>query len=93
MQEGDQLRVVHIAYGYKVLQGSRGYVVSRINGTYEQHAHIQKYSTCLMLLNLIHDNKLPTDKYLQESCRRLQNDDEYRQLRQKKQSYYNVRRR
>ena len=71
-----------------IIKKHGSYIVRRIDGGYNQHAHINKYSTCKLLIKLIHTNKLPTSEYLQGSCRRLLTDEEYSRLRPKKKQQY-----
>jgi hypothetical protein len=75
---------------FNVIKNSRGYVIVRVDGTYEQHAHIKTMDVCRLLIRLIEANKLPTSRYLQGSCRRLLLEEEYSQLKRKKQYYINV---
>lgn len=74
---------------FNIIKKHGSYIVRRIDGGYNQHAHINKYSTCKLLIKLIHANKLPTSEYLQDSCRRLLTEEEYVVLRPKKQKYIN----
>lgn len=69
---------------------SRGYIVKRVDGEYEQHAHINTLSGCRLLIRFIEKNLLPTSEYLQGSCARLLTEEEYGRLKQKKQKYVNV---
>ena len=73
-----------------IKDSNRGYIVKRIDGAYEQHAHVSSMNGCRMLINFIHSGLLPTSRYLQTSCSRLLTEDEYRGLRQKKQRYINI---
>ena len=84
--EGDRLQIKLDI----IKDSSRGYIVRRLGGSYEQHAHISTMNGCRTLINLIHNNKLPTSAYLQTSCHRLLTDVEYSQLKAKKQQYYNI---
>ena len=70
--------------------GSREYIVRRVDGAYSQHAHLGTLNGCRLLINLINAGLLPTSRYLQIACSRLLSEDEYRGLKQKKQRYYNV---
>lgn len=74
---------------FNIIKKHGSYIVRRIDGGYNQHAHINKYSTCKLLIKLIHANKLPTSEYLQGSCRRLLAEEEYSMLKPKKQRYFN----
>lgn len=73
---------------FNIIKKHGSYIVRRIDGGYSQHAHINKYSTCKLLIKLIHANKLPTSTYLQGSCKRLLTDEEYSRLRPKKKQQY-----
>lgn len=67
----------------------RGYIISRKDGEYSQHAHIKTLNGCRQLLYLIRKGLLPKDKYLQGSARRLLYDDEYERLKKPKDKYFN----
>jgi hypothetical protein len=69
---------------------NRGYIVIRVNGSYEQHAHVSSMNGARLLINIIHKGMLPESDYLKTSCRRLLTDIEYSKLRRKKQRYVNV---
>ena len=73
-----------------IIRQHGGYIVSRVDGEHSQHAHISTMNGCQLLIRFIHTNRLPTSAYLQGSARRLLTDDEYKQLRPKKQRYVNV---
>jgi hypothetical protein len=73
---------------FSIIKKHGSYIVRRTDGEYNQHAHINKYSTCKLLIKLIHTNKLPTSEYLQGSCRRLLTDEEYARLKSKKKQKY-----
>ena len=75
---------------FTIKQNSRGYILIRENGDYEQHAHLKDEATCHTLIKLIKNNKLPTSSYLRGSCIRLLDEEEYAMLKEKKQKYYNV---
>ena len=74
----------------EIVKQHGGYIVSRIDGEYSQHAHISSVNGCQLLIRFIRQNRLPTSTYLQGSARRLLTEDEYSQLRPKKQRYHNV---
>lgn len=81
---------------YKIQKGSRGYIVSNVNGTYENHGHFQKLSTCYVIVRLIRKNTIPESPYLIEAARRITIDPKYKEtLTHKlkklkdKQRYYN----
>jgi len=68
---------------------SRGYVVKRKNGKYEEHAHLKTMNGCRQLLYYIKKGMLPKSEYLQGSCRRLLTTEEYDRLKKPKDRYYN----
>lgn len=74
---------------FDIIKQHGNYIVRRVDGEYSQHAHLSSMKGCKLLIRLIHTNTLPSSRYLQESCRRLLSEDEYKRLR-KKQRYYNV---
>ena len=75
---------------FDIKRNSRGYIIIRLDGEYDNHSHVTTLNGCRLLISLIRQNRLPTSKYLQESARRLLTDEEYKTLRQKKQRYVNV---
>jgi hypothetical protein len=75
---------------FDIVKQHGSYIVSRVDGEYSQHAHVSTMNGCRLLIKFIHENKLPTSKYLQDSCRRLLTEEEYAKLRPKKQRYHNV---
>lgn len=85
MKDGGELNI-HL----EVIKQHGSYIVSRADGEHSQHAHISTMNGCQLLIRFIKQNRLPTSKYLQGSCRRLLTEEEYGQLRAKKQRYHNV---
>lgn len=79
-----------ITIKFEVRETSRDYIVIRVGGEYSQHAHIKTKQGVRELLYLIEKKWLPRSEYLKESCRRLLTEDEFMELKQKKQRYYNV---
>ena len=55
----------------------RGYVVINTEGTYLNHAHIKKLSTCKMLISLIKKEIVPNSAFLRVSALRLSTNDKY----------------
>ena len=66
-----------------------GWVIIRVNGHYEQHAHIKSMAGCQQLLRLIEMGLEPKSDWLQQSARRLLTDDEYQMLKRTKDRYVN----
>ena len=82
--------------GYRIQKGSRDYIVSNVNGKYENHGHFQKLSTCYTLIRLMQKKIIPRSTYLLEAARRITTDSKYREaltIKQKKnkqrQYYFN----
>jgi hypothetical protein len=82
--------------GYKIQKGSRDYIVSNVNGKYENHGHFQKLSTCYVMVRLIRKNTIPKSPYLIEAARRITIDPKYEETLthklkklKRKQMYYN----
>lgn len=82
--------------GYKIQKGARDYIVSNVNGKYENHGHFQKLSTCYVMVRLLRKNTIPKSPYLIEAARRITIDPQYKEtLTHKlkklkdKQMYYN----
>ena len=66
-----------------------GWVIIRVNGHYEQHAHIKSMAGCQQLLRLIEMGLEPKSDWLQQSARRLLTDEEYQRLKRTKDRYVN----
>ena len=51
---------------YKILQDSRGYVVSNTSGSYSNHGHFKQLKTCYtMIIKLMQKKRtVPKSKYL-----------------------------
>lgn len=82
--------------GYKIQKGSRDYIVSNVNGKYENHGHFQKLSTCYIMIRLIRKNIIPKSPYLIEAARRITTNPKYKETLthklkklKRKQLYYN----
>jgi len=75
---------------FDIKKDSRGKIIIRQDGEYSQHAHIKTIKGCMILLRLIKNNRLPKSQYLQESCKRLLTNDEFKMLKQDKQCYINI---
>mgnify|MGYP005996590619 CR=1 FL=1 len=70
---------------------SRDYLVIRVGGTYEQHAHFKSRKGAEQLIELIHKNRMPTKKYFIVAAKRLLTEEEFNNLTvKKKRNYYNV---
>ena len=72
---------------------SQTWVVFRVGGQPENHAHLRSRKSCQLLIKLIKQGVLPKSEYLQGSCRRLLTDDEMAKLHKPKDRYYNHQRR
>jgi hypothetical protein len=70
---------------YRIQKGSRDYIVSNVNGKYENHGHFQKLSTCYTLIRLMQKKKIPRSAYLLEAARRITTDAKYKQTLELKQ--------
>ena len=77
---------------FDIIKQHGNYIVSRVDGEYSMHAHVSTMNGCQLLIRFIRQNRLPTSKYLQGSCRRLLTEEEYSRLKPKKQRYVNVNR-
>ena len=62
-----------------IKQDCRGYVVINENGGYGNHAHLDKYNTCKLLIRLIERKIVPKSEYLRGSALRLTLDEKYRE--------------
>ncbi len=69
--------------------GRRDYIVKRVGGEVEQHAHLSDYKGCKQVVRLIRCNRLPKNKWLQGACKRLLTEAEYDKLERGKPMYYN----
>ena len=82
--------------GYKIQKGLRDYIVSNVNGKYENHGHFKKLSTCYVVVRLIRKNTIPKSPYLIEAARRITTNPKYKETLthklkklKRKQMYYN----
>ena len=70
-----------------------GFVIIRVNGEKEQHAHIKTMGGCHQLMRLIELGLEPKSGWLQTSARRLLSEEEYNALKKAKEPYVNTPRR
>lgn len=89
-QSTKRLAGIRLQIRFDIIKQHGSYIVRRMEGEYSQHAHVSSMTGCKLLINLIHNNRLPTSDYLKGSCRRLLTVEEYARLRKKKQQYVNV---
>lgn len=68
---------------------SQTWVVYRVGGSHEQHAHLKSKKGCLLLIKLIRQGTMPRSEYLQGSCHRLLSPEEMVRLKRSKDRYYN----
>ena len=67
---------------FKVYKSMDGYIVhNTIKGFQDGHTHVQKYATCMVLIKLLTNKKIPKSKsrYFLESLLRLCDDENYKQ--------------
>lgn len=67
---------------FKVYRAMDGYIVHNIDKGFENgHTHVQKYNTCMVLIKLLVNKKIPKSRsrYFLESLLRLCDDEGYRQ--------------
>ena len=64
-----------------------GFVIIRVNGEKEQHAHIKTMGGCHQLMRLIELGLEPKSGWLQTAVRRLLTEDEYAKLKRCKDKY------
>lgn len=65
------------------------WVVYRVGGSHEQHAHLKSKKGCMLLIKLIRQGTLPRSEYMQVSCHRLLSPEEMVRLKKPKDRYYN----
>lgn len=59
------------------------------NANNKTHSHFSKHKTATTCKKMIERGVMPNNTYMQESCRRLIGDKQYKQLK-KKQRYINI---
>ncbi|MDB4302116.1 hypothetical protein N9924_00975 [bacterium] len=72
-----------------------GWIVKRIGYEYSYHAHIKNKKSCVLLIDLIHKNRMPKSTWLKGSVKRLLTEPEYKEFTRvcdRKQKYHNVQR-
>lgn len=62
---------------YKVIKSDGSYVLINRKGSYENHGHFKKYSTCLKLIQIMKKNTVPFSHYLRTSALRISTDKKY----------------
>lgn len=71
-------RAVYTTDEYTVVKSKRGHVIVNTKGTFDKnHAHINRLSTCKMVIGLIKKNIVPDSSYLRETVKRLSLDSKY----------------
>lgn len=75
---------------FKIFKNERrDFIVKRIGGSYNQHAHLCTYDMAKQLVRMIKARRLPNSKWMRGSCKRLLTQEEYDGLKESKQRYYN----
>lgn len=69
----------------------RPWLIKRVNGTYEQHAHCFTKKDAEKIRQLIDINKYPYSKEYKTAMQRILTEEEFKNL-DKKQRYYNLQR-
>ena len=69
------------------------WVVYRVGGEHEQHAHLRSRKSCQMLIRFVRQGIMPKSEYLQGSCQRLLSPEEMIRLKKPKDRYHNSPRR
>ena len=67
----------------------RPWLVKRVHGSYEQHAHMYTRKDAVKIRELIDANKYPYCREYKIAMQRLLTEEEFKQL-DKKQRYYNT---
>lgn len=65
---------------YKVYKTEDGFIVHNIYKDFKKgHTHVQKYETCMIMIKLLKNKRMPKSKsrYFIESLLRLSDDDNY----------------
>ena len=90
-------KVVFCNDEFKIIHNNRNYTLINLKGERENHGHLQKFETCLMLMRLMKKFIVPKSKYLQDAVLRISTDEIYRQKVLNKQvkdknktHYYNI---
>lgn len=79
-----------ISIKYKPKCEERPWLVVRVGGSYEQHAHLKTRKDALKVRNLIDVGKYPYCKDYKVAMQRLLTEEEFKKL-DKKQRYFNKR--
>lgn len=77
-----------ISIKYKPKCEERPWLVVRVGGSYEQHAHLKTKTDALKVRNLIDVGKYPYCKDYKIAMQRLLTEEEFKKL-DKKQRYFN----
>lgn len=61
----------------KIIDCGNYYTVINTKGNYQNHCHVDRYSTAQMLCRLIKNQRVPDSDYLRESAKRVSIDWKY----------------
>lgn len=67
----------------------RPWLIKRVNGKYEQHAHMRCHRDAVKVRNCINNKRYCKDKDIFNALRRLLTDKEFRELNRKEKYYKN----
>lgn len=79
---------------YKIIHNNGDYTLINLNGSYENHGHFRKESSCHLLIRLMRKGIVPKSKYLQDAVLRISTDEKYKekvlakQAKDKDKSHY-----
>lgn len=79
---------MRLSIKFKPRCDERPWLLVRVDGEYEQHAHLKSKSDCIKVRHLIDINKYPYNKDFKIAMKRLLNEEEFKNL-DKKQRYFN----
>ena len=68
---------------------TKTYVVYRVGGHPEQHAHMKKRGACRRLISVLKCGEYPYSPWMRECAKRLLTEEEFRCLKKPKDRYIN----
>ncbi len=89
--------IIYLDNDYRIVKGSRDYILANINGRYENHGHFACEEDCFEMVDLINRRIVPKCEYKREAAMRISTNIKYInkilnkiEKDRQKQRYHNV---
>jgi len=73
-------KIVFCNEDYKIIHNNRDFTLINLKGERENHGHLMKQDTCMMLIRLMRNKIVPKSLYLQNAVLRITTDEKYKEL-------------